>query len=84
MDSTFPNKSLYQINITESFGPEYVELFNDISRFVIIQIAIQIMLVTVDPTAYSLFSGDFLILLLFVIIGVLTYWLVFRKIISFS
>ena len=77
-------KSIYKINVSEIFGREYVELFNDLSRFIIIQIAIQIMLITVDPTSYSLFSTDFLVLLLFVIIGVLTYWLVFKKIISFT
>lgn len=76
--------ALYNFNISDSLGKEYVDMFNDMSRFVIIQIAIQTLLMTVDPAAYSLFSADFLVLLLFIITGVLAYWLVFRKFISFS
>lgn len=75
--------SVYQIKVSDIFGTENVNMFDDIVRFVIIQISIQILLVTVDPTAYSLFSGDFFTLLLFVIAGVMTYWLIVRKLITF-
>lgn len=65
-------------------GHEYVELINDIARFTIIQIAIQLMLVLMDSSRFSFFSLDFFMLLLFVNIGVLFYWLVFRKIVIFT
>jgi|LauGreStaDraftv2_3_1035109.scaffolds.fasta_scaffold384548_2 hypothetical protein len=74
------SQSIYHFQV----NPEYVEMLNDVVRFSIIQVAIQVMLVLMDSTRFSLFSLDFLILLIFVNIGVLTYWLVFRKIVIFS
>ena len=74
--------SIYTLKISDNL--EYVEMCNDIARFTIIQLAIQIMLVLMDPTRFSIFSMDFLILLVFVIIGVMLYWLVFRKVIMFT
>jgi hypothetical protein len=77
------DKTLYQISISEILGEDYVDLVNDMVRLVIIQIAIQTMLIIGDPEHYSFFSGDFGILILFIVIGVMFYWLVFKKFISF-
>lgn len=77
-------ESLYTVNISDRFGgPEYAGMVNDILRFVTIQVAIQIMLVLMDSERFSFFSLDFLILLMFVVIGVMLYWLVIKKIIVF-
>lgn len=76
--------SFFEIDITNTLGCEYVEMFNDISRFLMIQIGIQIMLCMSDPERYSLFSGEFIVLLFFVMIGVMLYWLVLRKIVHFK
>lgn len=83
VESSKKETTIYTIKVSDYLGPEYISLFNDIARFLIIQISIQTLLVTIDPGAYSLFSADFLILLMFIVIGVMAYWLVFRKIISF-
>jgi len=72
--------SIYTVNISK----DYVEMLNDIARFTIIQLAIQIMLVLMEPTRFSIFSMDFLLLLVFVNIGVMLYWLVFRKLVVFK
>lgn len=74
--------SIYTLHIGSN--PEYVEMLNDIARFTIIQLAIQIMLVLMDPERFSILSFDFFILLIFVNIGVMMYWLVFRKIVMFK
>ena len=78
------SSSLYEINISNKIGAEYVGMCNDLARFIIIQFAIQLMLVTIDPSKFSIFSVDFMLLLLFIVIGVLLYWLVFKKIVSFK
>lgn len=78
------SSSLYDVNITQVLGAEYVGMFNDMARFIIIQIAIQIMLCTMSPDRFKFFSADFFMLLLFVVIGVLLYWLVFKKFINFK
>ena len=78
------NYAIYQINVTKTFGaPEYKDLFNDLIRFLIIQISIQFML-SISDDSYSFFTFEFLTLLLFITIGVLAYWLIFRKFVSFT
>jgi hypothetical protein len=79
-----PIESIYTLNVSKKLGnPEYIGMLNDIARFTIIQIAIQFMLVITDPKRFSMFSADFMVLVLFVVVGVMFYWLVFKKIISF-
>ena len=75
--------SVYKIHISSIFGTEYIDMFNDLARFIVIQIGIQTMLYSMD-SRFSIFSSDFLILLMFISAGVLFYWLVFRKLIEFD
>lgn len=84
MSTTRVADALYTVDITKFIGAEYVDMFNDMARFVIIQIAIQLMLFIMDSSKFPFFSGDFFILLLFIIIGVMLYWLIFKKIVSFK
>lgn len=76
--------SLFNIDVSNTLGSEYVEMFNDLTRFLIIQISIQFMLCMADPENISMFSGDFIVLMCFVVVGVLFYWLVLRKIVHFK
>ena len=76
-------ESVWNIDITSKIGPEYSEMFNDMLRFATIQVVIQIMLVLMDSKRFSFFSVDFLLLLLFVMIGVMFYWLVIKKLVIF-
>lgn len=77
-------QSVYVLDISKLLGKEYIGMFNDIARFIIIQIAIQTMLYTMNPDRFHFFTVDFFMLLLFIVIGVLLYWLVFKKIVSFK
>lgn len=73
--------ALYYIDISKHLGPEYVGLFNDMSRFLTIQLCIQFMLYMLG---YGFFTSDFILLMFFIVIGVCLYWLVFKKIVSFK
>lgn len=75
--------AVYKVKVSDIFGAEYIHMFDDIVRFIIIQVSMQLLLVTVDSSAYSLFSADFFILLMFVVAGVMAYWLIFRKLVVF-
>lgn len=77
-------QSIFQIPISKYFGSEYIDMYNDMARFLIIQVAIQIMLYSMDGQRFPFFSTDFLILLTFIVIGVMLYWLVFKKLVSFT
>lgn len=83
-ESASPIPSVYEVDITNKFGKEYVGMFNDLARFIVIQIGIQTMLYTMDSEKFSIFSADFFMLLMFITIGVLFYWLVFKKVVSFK
>lgn len=76
--------SLLHIDITQHMGPEYVPMFNDIARFVVIQIGIQIMLSLTDGDRYPFFSSEFFLLICFIIVGVMLYHLVFQNLVSFK
>jgi len=84
MSETKIRTSLFEIDITNNLGSEYIEMFNDITRFIMIQFGIQFMLFTTDPEKFPFFTSEFFILLMFIIIGVMFYWLVLRKIVQFK
>lgn len=77
-------QSIWELDVSNAFGKEYIGMFNDLSRFLVIQIGIQTMLYTMDSEKFSILSADFFTLLLFITIGVLFYWLVFKKVVSFK
>ena len=77
-------ESLYSFDVTERLGsPEYADMFNDILRFATIQVAIQLMLVMMDSERFKFFSVDFLILLIFIIVGCILYHLIVKKLVRF-
>lgn len=76
-------ESVWNFDISSKIGPEYADMINDMLRFATIQVAIQIMLVLMDSERFSFFSTDFLLLLMFVLIGVMFYWLVIKKLVIF-
>jgi hypothetical protein len=76
--------SVYTIDITNVIGPEYIPMMNDIVRFVAIQTILQLLLFTTDACSFPFFSPDFLLLVLFIAIGVMFYHLVLLKIVTFK
>lgn len=87
MDSKFKSKipnSIFEVDVSNTLGTEYVCMLNEILRLLMIQIGIQLMLCMVDPEKFSVFSQDFTVLLLFIVIGVMFYYLVLQKIIVFK
>lgn len=63
---------------------EYIPMINDIARVAIIQIVAQIMFYVANPIENPFWSIPFLQTIFFLLIGVLTYWLVIRKIVTFE
>jgi hypothetical protein len=77
-------ESIFKIKLSEKIGAEYLPMMNDIARFVCIQVIVQLMLFTINGQVFSFFSLDFFLLISFIVMGVLFYWLVFKKLVSFS
>ena len=76
--------SLFTFNVSKDFGKEYVDVFYDIARMMTIQITIQLMMYLTDNEKFPFFSIEFVLLCIYVVLGVLMYWLIFRKVITFE
>ena len=74
--------SLYKIDVSSLLSPEYVPLFDDIARMVLIQITIQLMFYMSNPES-AFVTDDFILLMLYIVLGVCLYWLVFKNLIKF-
>jgi len=76
--------ALWELDVGRAVGADYVPMANDVLRMVCIQVAIQVMLVLSDPTGRTrLFSPDFLMLVVYITLGVMLYWLALRKLVVF-
>ena len=74
-------ESLYVINVPNK---EYIEFINDVIRMLTIQVMIQFLFYINNPIETIFFSGDFILLLIYIILGVCVYWLVIKKLIIFK
>ena len=79
-DNDNNSSSLFTINIPS----EYRSYIEDLSRMLIINLVANILFNRANPKKFPIFGRDFLMTVLFVIVGVSAYWLVFRRLISFS
>ena len=73
--------AIFKVGVTTAIGAEYLPLVDDIVRMVCIQATIQIMVFLAGGG--SLFTTDFVMLVVYIILGVMLYWLVFRKLVTF-
>jgi hypothetical protein len=71
--------TLIDLEVSSYLGDEYIPLLNDLSRMITLQIIIQLMLSLRDPEEYPFFSQHFFELLFYIILGLMTYWLVIKK-----
>ena len=74
-------ESLYVFQIPNK---EYVDVIDDVIRMVTIQLSIQFLYYLNNSENVSLFSGDFVLLVIYMILGILFYRLVLRKMIIFK
>ena len=76
--------SLFAIDfLSVKLGPEFAPMANDILRMFCIQMAVQLMMVMSSDRSESILSTQFLLLLLYVAIGVMLYWVAVRKLVVF-
>lgn len=80
--SNFTEHALHKVDVSTKLGKEYPVMFDDIMRMVVIQFTIQLMFYLSSPDR-GFFTEEFVLLVLYVILGVSLYWLVFRNIIVF-
>ncbi len=74
-------ETLYTVDLQNK---EYVGMIDDVLRMVTIQFMIQFLLFINNPSEVSFFSIDFMLLVLYIVLGVCVYWLVIKKLILFK
>jgi hypothetical protein len=76
--------SLFNVEIGSLVGNDAVPMANDVLRMVCIQFAIQAMLVLSGESMEKFFSTEFLLLIVYIVLGVMLYWLAMRKLVVFT
>lgn len=74
-------ESLYIVDVPNK---EYIGMIDDITRMITIQFMIQFLMFINNPSEVSFFSLDFILLVLYIVLGVCVYWLVIKKLIHFK
>ncbi len=78
--------AIYNVNISDTLGStEYNAVIEDLLRMLCIQLTIQAMLYFSGSRGTEAFwSNDFVLLLIYIELGVLLYWLVVKKLIKLT
>lgn len=76
--------ALFTYDISSIWGKEYVDVIYDMTRLLVIQIVIQFLMYMTDNEKHQFFSMDFIVMCIYIVLGVLVYWLIFKKIVHFK
>ena len=63
---------------------EYKNLFNDLIKFVTILVVLNLLMFMSNPSENSFMGSTYLKLMVYIILGLSTYWLVISKVIIFD
>jgi hypothetical protein len=63
---------------------EYKQLYNDLVKFITILVVLNLLMYMSNPTQNVLLGTNYIKLMISVILGLATYWLVISKIIIFD
>ena len=80
------------INLYLDFDKDYINLINDIYKIIVVLIVFQVLMhysnvpknILNSALTGALLNDEFMTLLLFVIIGVISYYLIFDKVLSIN
>lgn len=77
--------ALFRVDVSKRVGSDFSFAANDLLRMFCIQLAIQALVAVTAPpgTATSTLFVNFLLLLSYIMIGVLFYWAVVRRLVVF-
>lgn len=75
--------ALVDVDITNTIGEDFSFLADDVTRMIILQVIIQFMLSMRNSDDYPFFSQQFFELLFYIVLGLMFYWLVVRKLVRF-
>lgn len=71
-------------NLKYKVEEEYKDLVNDIIKFVTILIVLNLLMFISNPNENVFLGNTYLKLIIYIILGLTTYWLVISKVIQFD
>ncbi len=71
-------------NLKYKVEEEYKDLVNDIIKFVTILIVLNLLMFVSNPSENVFLGNTYLKLIIYIILGLTTYWLVISKVIQFD
>lgn len=80
---TAASGSVYAIHLSKNLSPDMVRMVEDLVRMFVIQVTIQFLLYLTDSCQYKFFTPEFIVLLIYILIAVMLYWLIFKKVVTF-
>ena len=72
-------KTLFNIE----FEKEYRPMFEDIIKMIVILLVVNFLMYISDPNVNKFLGEIYLKLIIFIVLGILTYWLVIKRLIKF-
>lgn len=76
---------LLEVDITTEWGPGYALFLDDVIRMLCIQVTIQVMMFCSSaPGTMDFISPQFIVMLVYVVLGVALYWLVLKRLVVFK
>ena len=83
-NGTGADSSFFYVDVSEKFGADAANALNDVTRMLCIQFTVQMLLYFNDARCTAFFSADFVLLSMYVVMGVLVYWLILRRLVQWS
>lgn len=72
------------MNFKIEVDEEYKNLYNDLIKFTTILIVLNLLMFLTNPNENTFLGKNYLKFMIFVILGITTYWLVISKVIVFD
>lgn len=72
-------KTLFNIDLEEEYRP----MFEEITKMIVILVVVNFLMYVSDPNINKFLGESYLKLIIFIVLGLLTYWLVIKKVIKF-
>tara|TARA_B100000927_G_C16266230_1_gene389529 strand:- start:313 stop:546 length:234 start_codon:yes stop_codon:yes gene_type:complete len=63
---------------------EYKHLLNDVMKFITILVVLNLLMFMSNPSENSFLGGTYTKLMVYIVLGVCTYWLVISKVVIFD
>lgn len=82
-EAATPSASFFYVRLSKAMSPDMLRMTEDLVRMFIIQITIQFLLYMTDSKSYAFFTPEFIVLLIYILVAIMIYWLIFKKVVQF-